>query len=352
MACFYPISVEHVTTRSGRSFISFHPLNDTELKVKSVVRTKSIQIPCNKCLGCRLEHARMWSVRCMHEAKYHKDSCFITLTYDNEHLPKGGSLVKDDLLVFIKSIRNHYGSGIRYFACGEYGSKKSRPHYHILLFGLTFGDAVRYSKGRKNPVYTSATLGKFWTKGLSVFGRVTHESSAYVARYTAKKSNSLADYNGKEPEYITMSRRGGIGYRWIADNFKDVYAIDKIIIDTKIKCKPPRFYDKFLQKVDAGLYEEVKERRLLSLNLDSPELIDERLRVREKIQFRRFCRLTRELEQGGSDFSDSDMYYRWSDHDVDYDRIAQDELFYSEFKSLNFSEWSSIYEDSAFFYSN
>ena len=77
-------------------------------------------------------------MRVVHES-YYWDSCiFLTLTYDDDHLPPNGSLVKSDLQKFFKRLRKNSGKKMAYFACGEYGEQTARCHYHVILFGLDF----------------------------------------------------------------------------------------------------------------------------------------------------------------------------------------------------------------------
>ena len=72
-------------------------------------------LPCKKCLDCRLDHARQWAVRSMHESSIWDSNCFITLTYENPFLPlvEGtnlGTLVKKDprdYERFMKRLRKH-----------------------------------------------------------------------------------------------------------------------------------------------------------------------------------------------------------------------------------------------------
>ena len=49
---------------------------------------KYIPIPCGRCIGCRLKYSRDWADRCMLEAQYHEHNVFLTLTYDDSHLPE------------------------------------------------------------------------------------------------------------------------------------------------------------------------------------------------------------------------------------------------------------------------
>jgi hypothetical protein len=99
-----------------------------------------IKVACGQCIGCRLERSRQWAIRCVHEASLHEHNSFITLTYNDENLPADGSLDVRHWQLFMKRLRKRHGSGIRYFHCGEYGSKHRRPHYHACLFGLDFPD--------------------------------------------------------------------------------------------------------------------------------------------------------------------------------------------------------------------
>lgn len=104
---------------------------------------RRIICPCGKCMPCRIARTRDWSIRLMMEEKTSTDTCFITLTYDDEHLPENGSLVKSDLQKFWKRLRKDCNSKIRYYACGEYGDEKQRPHYHAIIFGLGVNETTR-----------------------------------------------------------------------------------------------------------------------------------------------------------------------------------------------------------------
>lgn len=168
----------------------------------------AIKVPCGKCSGCKLEHSRQWAVRCMHEKRMWNASSFLTLTYDNKHLPNGATLVLSDLQNFMKRYRNHAGDGVRFFACGEYGEKSLRPHYHILLLNRDIDDRRFYKMSGENRLYTSVVLDEIWSKGNVIVGDVTFESAAYVARYCMKKitgDKAAAHYGGRLPEFITMS---------------------------------------------------------------------------------------------------------------------------------------------------
>ena len=231
-----------------------------------------VQVPCGRCIGCRLERSRKWAMRCVHEASMHKDNCFITLTYDDFHLDPSGSLNVEDYQLFMKRLRKHFGSGVRFFHCGEYGELYGRPHHHAILFNCDFYDKELIFHNVKTGfnLYSSNLLGTLWPFGLHSIGNVSFESCAYVARYIMKKvTGDLADshyetvdlstgeVSARVPEFNRMSLKPGIGADWIKRYNKDVYPRD-VVIARGHESKPPRYYDKFLQRFDADKLEDVK----------------------------------------------------------------------------------------------
>ena len=115
---------------------------------------EKLRLPCGQCEGCRLYQAKTWSFRLMHEFETNdKVGEFITLTYNNENLPKGKTLDHEDVKLFFKRLRRKIerrtGKRIRYFICGEYGPKTKRPHYHAIIFGYAFQDKKKFG-GRRS----------------------------------------------------------------------------------------------------------------------------------------------------------------------------------------------------------
>lgn len=147
-----------------------------------------------------------------------KEKCFVTLTYDNEHLPKNRNLVKKDFQDFLKRLRKHIEpKKLKYILSGEYGPTTLRPHGHILLMGYQPSDLKFYKYNKtKDMLFTSKELSKIWKNGYVIVGLVTYESAAYVARYTYKKAFGIdKEFNikhGRNPEFQTASRRNGIAY--------------------------------------------------------------------------------------------------------------------------------------------
>ena len=241
---------------------------------------KQLQIPCGQCIGCRLEHARQWACRCMHEASLYEQNSFITLTFNDDNLNPDLSLHKEDFVLFMKRLRKYFDyrfdTKIRFFHCGEYGAPEngSRPHHHAILFGCDFPDKVICGMSKKFPIYKSEILKSLWPYGFSWIGTVTFESCGYVARYVLKKitgKDSRDYYGNRIPPYVTMSRRPGIGLGWLEKYVRDVYPNDFILLHNGIQCKPPRYYDDmynylqaYVEREDLAELEsidEIKERR-------------------------------------------------------------------------------------------
>ena len=98
--------------------------------VKFVSRNKRgveacLELPCGQCIGCRLERSRQWAMRCLHEASLHENNAFITLTYDDSNLPRGGSLDYSDFQKFMKRLRKRIGRKVSFYCGGEYGDTHS-----------------------------------------------------------------------------------------------------------------------------------------------------------------------------------------------------------------------------------
>lgn len=240
-------------------------------------RGERLDLPCGQCVGCRLERSRQWAVRCMHESQMHAENSFLTLTFSDDHLPKGsgvcGRCVRPHVLErslcvstfqdFVKRLRFSIGKPVRYYHCGEYGEVLGRPHYHALLFGYDFDDKKVHAHSNGNTLYTSDKLSALWPFGYAVIGDVTFESAAYVARYVMKKvtgEKAEAHYGGRAPEYTTMSRRPGIGATWFDRFMSDVYPHDRVVVRGS-PCRPPRFYDELFRRVDPSTLALLKLKR-------------------------------------------------------------------------------------------
>lgn len=245
-------------------------------------------------------------MRCVHEASLHNRNCFITLTYDDEHLPYDLSVNVRHFQLFMKRLRKKYGHQIRFFHCGEYGENFGRPHYHACIFNFDFEDRILWTTRENVHLYTSAALQELWPFGFSTVGDVTFESAAYVARYVMKKlTGDKADaYNWthpitgevytRAPEYVTMSRRPGIGKGWF-DKFKsDVFPHDHVIVNG-VPCKPPRYYETLYDLLPDGNMVPIKAARTLNSKKHACDNTLRRLKDRAEVQSSRINQLKRTL---------------------------------------------------------
>lgn len=184
---------------------------------------KPCLIPCGKCLGCRQAQVRSWAIRLELERLYPSfgnpsddslpASCwFLTLTYDDEHLPLDASVSVAVLQKFVKRLRKVFPFPVRYFACGEYGEHYQRPHYHMIVMAPgRVGNILR--------LYVQAE----WPYGFIQCDYSNNPASmAYVAGYCAKKILG-APPKGLAKEFCVMSRRPGLGARARLDESGYVY---------------------------------------------------------------------------------------------------------------------------------
>ncbi len=234
-------------------------------------------------MGCRLTKAREWALRCTHEAQMHEENTFVTLTYNEKNLPMNNgipTLNTRDFQLFMKKLRKLRDTKIAFFQCGEYG-ELGRPHHHALLFGIAFKELTVWRRSGEYTIYRSKELEETWKLGHSEIGTVTFESAGYIARYTTKLQEKQ-QLQGRKPEYLTMSRRPGIGNTWLKKYMRDVYPSDEIITKTGFKLRPPRYYDLQLQKQNNKLLRQLKLKRTKNLTEEMRSGI--RRAAQEKIQ--------------------------------------------------------------------
>ena len=266
-----------------------------------------MSIRCRNCLGCRMDKTRDWAIRCAHEAhtsitksgllKGAPDASFLTLTYDDAHLPHSVKKVKADHQKFIKRARKALSKlrdqdvQLRYLHSGEYGEKSGRPHAHTLLYGESFADCRRPIKRLAGGgfLYASPVLDRLWrcqddgcgcegSYGFASIGTVSFASAAYVARYALKKANGeMAEIYPEEldastgeivpiPPYSTMSKQPPIG-RPYYDRYRDeMYKHDSTVLavdaDKTETFRIPRTYDEWFKKEDPREWENVRDRRI------------------------------------------------------------------------------------------
>lgn len=253
----------------------------------------------------------------MHEASLYDDNCFITLTYDDAHLPKDKGLHYVDFQLFMKRFRK-YAKNVRFYMCGEYGEVNLRPHFHAILFNWDFKDKEPLFKRNGNQVYVSEQLNETWGKGLASVGACTEQSAGYVARYvTAKLTGKDWEINPKtgrpygakyerldpstgeiyrvEPEFNKMSRKPGIAQAWFEKHYTDVYPQDAVRLRDGRSIRPPRYYDAKFDAIEPYQFEAIKQERLLRALKRVEDNTPERLAVKERVLEARVKKLVRPL---------------------------------------------------------
>jgi len=349
MSCTRPLqayrSLNQVTENNSALIYFKRPLTEP---------VEEVTLPCGQCLSCRISRSREWALRCIHEASQFEHNCFLTLTIAPENLTlknkpceqsncpiyvrngkrcEEGSLCKRDFQIFMKSLRKKFQGyeaipgtkryPIRYFHCGEYGSKLQRPHHHAILFNFNFPDRTIWKRpdissaarngGNQYILYRSKILEKLWPHGFSTIGQVTWQSAAYVARYVTKKVNgdeaAIHYLKGHpdietgecfyvEPEYISMSRMPGIGAFWFKKHGIQQYVKDYITHEGRI-FPIPEFYDRLFGVENAKQLQQIKrERRKRACEIQEPTEKQRimRLQAKEAILNQRFKLLMRSIE--------------------------------------------------------
>ena len=355
MSCKHPLKAFQIGVRdNGKAELLIRPYRvnhieyskgawrDVYISDRSAYAERAVydfqEIPCGKCIGCRLDASRQWANRCLLELGYHEQSWFVTLTYDDAHVPRtfypdpdtgeampALTLRKRDVQLFLKRLRRHTDQKIRFFCAGEYGSKTYRPHYHLIIFGLKLDDIVQVSRSKLGYNYYNSKIiqdawsiwqqphgsldkGSYTPLGMTVVAPVSWETCAYTARYTSKKNGTQGkeyfDRMNLEPPFLLMSRKPGIGAPYFEDH-PELFDSAFINVSTPKggkKFTPPKYFMSLLERENPVYAEALKSRRkelmdklhrdkLLNTDLDYLELLE----VEEENLLARTRSLTREL---------------------------------------------------------
>lgn len=270
-------------------------------------------LPCGRCIGCRMEKARQWGLRCLHEKKLWPHNQYVTLTYNDEFMPPGGSVCLRDVQLFMKRLRfakkSTKENPVRFFLGAEYGEENRRPHYHALLFNVEFRDRLLHGRNaRGEPLYTSRELSSLWSvdgreMGFCTIGEVTFDSAVYCAKYALKKLNvsensspeARAAYEARyvvydadgivyerDREFAVMSRRPGIGAGYYEKFGKEVLQHDSVVVDGR-EVRPPRYYDMRSEQLDPDAFARLKRKRKRMGVLSKSDNTPERLRVKKRL---------------------------------------------------------------------
>lgn len=188
-----------------------------------------------------------WSFRLIKEGERSSTALFVTLTYDTKYVPitDNGymSLSKADVQKFMKRLRKLSDSKLKYYLCGEYGTMKMRPHYHLIIFNADREKVeLAWSLGKKK-------LGDIY------IGEVNEASIGYTLKYMSKPGKiPLHANDDRIKEFSLMSKGLGSNYlthkmvKWHKNDLKNRCFVP--MIDNK-KIAMPRYYkDKIYSETD------------------------------------------------------------------------------------------------------
>lgn len=206
-----------------------------------------VVVPCGHCLDCRKQYQTEWIFRLSQEAKRSVCPCFITLTYNNDHLPTmvdeitgeiKSVVSKRDWQLFAKRLRKIGGvhlEGMRYFAIGEYGSKYNRSHMHAIIIAPGITSASQLDKYVK----------KAWTDGFSRTQFATYNQFHYVCKYL----NKIDEREHLVPPFRLYSR--SIGLNFLTQKMVDYYlsTFDHTCISGTARIGLPRYYKRKLDEL-------------------------------------------------------------------------------------------------------
>lgn len=302
MSCYHPVLVcysKSLFAKTGKKVIKQLLQSDTPqarfINSQNYPKTlyEYIYVPCGKCVGCRSDNAKQWSIRAIKEFHMHKENCFITLTYDDN-----SSVVEDDPLClcslrykhfqnFMKRLRKATGQKIRYLVCGEYGTKNGRSHFHAILFGFNFSDRKLHHIDEKNiRHYTSDILTQCWSKdgipiGFTDLSDVSEGACNYVSGYVLKKLDVFYDHPNitfvdrygevqtmplvdRCPPMVRSSRSPGLAGDWYkkyGERFVEGATLAYVSQDhSEVHKMPvPRYFNNLYEKDNPDKFKEIKK---------------------------------------------------------------------------------------------
>lgn len=236
-----------------------------------------LALACGQCQPCRIQRRKVWSHRIMLEASQHASNAFVTLTYDDAHLPKNGCVSVRDMQLFIKRLRKQ-GHKFRYYCVGEYGDQSYRPHYHLALFG--FPQCYRGQTDLRKSVCcpTCSSVKRAWQdNGAIQVAFLEPASASYIAGYVTKKIKGLGQSlpKGLTPEFQRVSLRPGLGLRVMHDVADRLltYNLEKEIEDVPMSLQHGKF------KLPLGRYLRCKLRRMIGRDEKCPPQVLEKVKA-------------------------------------------------------------------------
>lgn len=166
---------------------------------------------CGKCEDCLRKKRNDWVQRLISEWRYSKCTKFVTLTYDDAHLPIESvdedryrfTTNKRDVQLFLKRFRKLHQ--VRYFLVSEFGDNTHRPHYHALFF---FDEFLKDDE-------VNLLIQSSWDAGwiTDVSDLMSVNGIRYVCKYLYKQQDD-------DKTFMLCSRNPAIGMAYV-DKWKN-----------------------------------------------------------------------------------------------------------------------------------
>lgn len=254
-------------------------------------------IACGKCFGCSLDKSSDWALRAQHEARYFDRKSFLTLTFNDEHLPESPEAARREINLFQKRFRKHYGAGHRFFGAMELGERNKRIHAHLLVYGEDFrADAFPVPGGSyEHALWSNPVLQRLWPFGFSSVGELNEKTAAYVAGYVCAKATRprlvsvVHPVTGEVRQWPTLYRpfypsRPALGIRFFDDFAEDVWS--GLRARGGARLRTPAAYSKRMKVIDPDRYEQAVEDRIVAVTekRDLYEESEARQAVKDEVQ--------------------------------------------------------------------
>lgn len=188
--------------------------------------------PCRKCIPCLLARQKAWVSRLVEELRNHDYNYFVTLTYDDAHLPvdENGEMCFDKLHIMKlnKDMRKRFQQGklrnpvetfilgspeflelpkglkFQYYVTSEYGPTTQRPHYHGVWYGLP-----------ESLPLVEVLFRTLWPYGFVSVFPANEGAAGYISKYLVSDGVGKDSYHGNGmPPFSLMSK--GLGKSYIA----------------------------------------------------------------------------------------------------------------------------------------
>lgn len=259
-------------------------------KVLGADANRKMLVPCGKCINCLRSRQASWIYRLQRETSTSKYAYFVTLTYDESHVPliyRDTLEITDyntyiqnwnirdveftinprDFTLYIKRLRKKLGDiKCKFYACMEYGDQFNRPHAHFVIFFNECSEYVQYA------------ISSAWNKGFVTIEPITDSRIAYVTKYISKSDLEAPPSDISLPCTQRASHGLGVDGFFIDESYHNplVGDLEQVQLNNGTKIRVPRYFRrKFFENetytID-NLIENERERN-----------------KQDKISFERYC---------------------------------------------------------------